>query len=592
MTPDLETLTAYALGELSLDERVAVARALEADPEARAIVEELQALAAIAEEALVEEPALSERQRSAILNRAEGRPRRRRWIWTTGAAAAAATVLLSLSVVTFRESSPVLPFIYSVDLGPSPARGPVVAPDVTPQDPGPSDAPAMRRRLQRQLEQKLQPSEMEWDGDGTSDGEYLELHKPDPSSAKRTVTNYEYSYSATRRSEQRPALDPDAGERLQALAYVDANDASARYDNRTTPEARGGGDDGRYWHVADPYAGGQTAPAGTESYTHAPDSTFQAVATAPLSTFAADVDTASYSNVRRYLEQGSLPPRDAVRIEELINAFDYAYPGPDDGEPFSASVEVAACPWAPAHRLARIGLQARRMDARDLPPSNLVLLVDTSGSMQSQSKLPLLKQALLAMVDTLRPEDRVAIVTYASGTAVALPSTPGSDQRAIRAAIEHLKAAGSTNGGAGISLAYAQAREHFVEGGSNRVLLATDGDFNVGLTDQGALVSLVQQQARGGIFLTVLGLGTGNLKDATLERIADEGRRPVRLPGQRRGGRACARAGASGHLRHRGQGREDPGGVQPNASPGLAPRGLREPGVGRPRLRRRRQGRR
>jgi Ca-activated chloride channel family protein len=472
MTPDLETLTAYALGELTLDERVKVGQAIAADPEARARVEQIQALAALTEEALVEAPTLSERQRAAILARAGSRPTRRRWLWVAGTgAAAAATLLVGIGFLTTYESAPRLPFIYSLD---GDGSAPALQAQSAPREGGED---VRREQLQRQLSSRLDPP-----------------------------------------------MDGDTLENLKALGYVDAGPIHGEVAGGTRGATLGHGD-GYFWHVADPdgQAEGNADPTGTESYTHAPDSTFRAVTQAPLSTFAVDVDTASYANVRRYLEQGRLPPQDAVRVEELINAFDYAYPGPDTGEPFSASVEVAACPWTPAHRLARIGLQARRLDPSDLPPSNLVLLIDTSRSMQAQAKLPLLKTALLAMVDTLRPEDRVAIVTYASGTAVALPSTPGSDRGAVRSAIKHLAAAGSTNGGAGISLAYEQAREHFVEGGSNRVLLATDGDFNVGITDQAALVELVQRQARGGVYLTVLGLGTGNLKDSTLERIADQG---------------------------------------------------------------------
>jgi len=261
----------------------------------------------------------------------------------------------------------------------------------------------------------------------------------------------------------------------------------------------------------------------TEAYGGIRENGFRPVFGAPLSTFSIDVDTASYSNVRRFLDQGVAPPPGAVRIEELINYFDYDYVQPDGNVPFGIDVEISEAPWNPKHRLARIGLKGKELRASERPACNLVFLVDVSGSMNTRGKPPLVKRALRMLVPQLRPQDRIAIVVYAGASGLALPSTPGDRQEEILDAIERLSAGGSTNGGEGIELAYRVAREGFVEGGLNRVILATDGDFNVGLTDQGSLVGLVEEKAKSGVFLTVLGFGMGNFKDSTLEKLADKG---------------------------------------------------------------------
>ncbi len=261
----------------------------------------------------------------------------------------------------------------------------------------------------------------------------------------------------------------------------------------------------------------------TEEYAHIQENPFLSPATAPLSTFSIDVDAASYSNVRRFLRDGELPPKDAVRIEELVNYFSYDYAEPRGREPFTVVTEVGDAPWNPQHRLVHIGLQGRSVDAEQMPASNLVFLVDVSGSMQSPDKLPLVKSSLRLLVDQLRPRDRVAIVVYAGAAGLVLPSTPGDRKDAIMDAIEGLEAGGSTAGGAGLRLAYATARESLLRGGNNRVILATDGDFNVGVSSEGELVRLIEEERRDGIFLTVLGFGTGNLADARMEALADKG---------------------------------------------------------------------
>ena len=243
----------------------------------------------------------------------------------------------------------------------------------------------------------------------------------------------------------------------------------------------------------------------------------------PLSTFSIDVDTASYANVRRFLISGRLPPPDAVRIEEMVNYFRYDYPQPVGDRPFSVTLEAAACPWHSGRRLVRIGLEGRDIDRGERPAGNLVFLIDVSGSMSAANKLPLVKQALAMLVEELTENDSVAIVTYAGDAGVKLPATSGDQKGTILAAIESLSPGGSTHGSAGINVAYEQAAERFIPGGANRVILATDGDLNVGVTSDEALVDLIKQKAAGGTFLTVLGFGEGNLQDAKMEKIADNG---------------------------------------------------------------------
>ncbi len=260
-----------------------------------------------------------------------------------------------------------------------------------------------------------------------------------------------------------------------------------------------------------------------ESYTYQQENGFLRVADHPLSTFSVDVDTASYANVRRFLQSGNLPPVDAVRIEELINYFPYDYAAPKDSSAFAASMEVTSAPWAPQHRLVRIGLKGREVTTGSRPAANLVFLLDVSGSMNASNKLPLVKQAMRLLVERLRDDDRVAIVVYAGASGLALPSTSANRRAEILAAMDRLQAGGSTNGAMGIQLAYDIAKANFVPGGLNRVILCTDGDFNVGVSDEGGLVRLIEEKAESGVFLSVLGFGMGNYQDSKLEQLADKG---------------------------------------------------------------------
>ncbi|WP_372371060.1 von Willebrand factor type A domain-containing protein [Candidatus Uabimicrobium sp. HlEnr_7] len=261
----------------------------------------------------------------------------------------------------------------------------------------------------------------------------------------------------------------------------------------------------------------------TESYSHIQENKFKDAVKEPLSTFSIDVDTASYSNMRRFLTQNKLPPKDSVRIEELINYFSYNYPLPEDKVPFSRSMEVAECPWNKENWLVKIGVQGYEIEAQELPPMNLVFLLDVSGSMSSPQKLPLLKTAMGMLTDELRAQDTVSIVVYAGAAGLVLPPTAGNDKQKILGAFSSLSAGGSTNGGEGIQLAYSIATQNFIPGGVNRVVLATDGDFNVGISNEGGLVRLIEHKRESGIFLTVLGMGMYNLNDSTMEKLADKG---------------------------------------------------------------------
>ncbi|SOD17388.1 YfbK domain-containing protein [Pedobacter xixiisoli] len=267
----------------------------------------------------------------------------------------------------------------------------------------------------------------------------------------------------------------------------------------------------------------QQFPQNTENYAHITENAFKKATDAPLSTFSIDVDAASYSNMRRFINNGGLPPKDAVRIEEMINYFDYNYAQPKGDDPVNIVTEIGTAPWNNQHRLVHIGLKAKNIPTEKLPPSNLVFLIDVSGSMESYNKLPLLISSLRLLTDNLRDQDRVAIVVYAGSSGLVLPSTSGDHKQAIKEALSKLSAGGSTAGGAGIKLAYKVAGENFIKGGNNRIILATDGDFNVGASSDGDMQTLIEEKRKSGVFLTVLGFGMGNYKDSKMEVLANKG---------------------------------------------------------------------
>jgi len=271
------------------------------------------------------------------------------------------------------------------------------------------------------------------------------------------------------------------------------------------------------------YSGDWNGDYTGEQYNEIIENPFIEVAENPVSTFSIDVDGASYSNTRRFLNNGSLPPADAIRTEEVVNYFSYDYSEPSGNEPVFVDGEVTVCPWDGSHKLIRIGMKGKHINKQDLPAANIVFLIDVSGSMSSSDKLELLKQGYILFVNELRDQDKVAIVTYAGSWEIALPSTYCSDKQTIINAINELGSGGSTAGSEGIITAYKIAEQNFIENGNNRVILGTDGDFNVGISDQDELVALIEEKRESGVYLTVLGVGTGNLNDGMMEQLADNG---------------------------------------------------------------------
>jgi Ca-activated chloride channel homolog len=450
---DEAALTAYALGELTSEEREAVEALLATSEDARQEVEEIHEAAQALRQALASAPrlALTPGQRAGVEAAARKEaislaPPRRAWsiVGTVAAVLAVVGVTAAISIPSL-----------------------------------------LRARVPVQRNPAL------WQ---TSELPPATLPPAQP-------------FPATRETK-------DEGERLRALGYhgyaLDKNEAPP------AKVAAGPSSDLDQLRAS-------SAPFHTDAYDHIRDNPFILVAQDPRSTFSVDVDTASYSIVRRYLMGGTLPPKDAVRIEELINYFRYDYAQPTDDHPFAVHMETAASPWTRGHRLVRIGIKGREVPRGERPPSNLVFLLDVSGSMDAPDRLPLVRAAMRLLVEELGPQDRVAIAVYAGSEGLVLPSTPAKDKAAILSAIESLTPGGSTHGSAGIRLAYETAAASFIKGGVNRVILATDGDFNVGVTSQGELVRLIEEKAKSGVFLTALGFGMGNLKDSTLEKLADHG---------------------------------------------------------------------
>ena len=267
----------------------------------------------------------------------------------------------------------------------------------------------------------------------------------------------------------------------------------------------------------------QSIDPAEEEYESFVENAFESPKTGPLSTFSIDVDNASYTNVRRFINNGQTVPKDAVRVEEMMNFFKYQYPQPKNEHPFSINTEYSGCPWNTNNKLVRIGLQGKNIPTENLPASNLVFLIDVSGSMSDMNKLPLVKESLKALVAQLRDEDTIAIVVYAGAAGLVLAPTSGDKKMTIINALDQLNSGGSTAGGAGIQLAYKTAEDHFIKGGNNRVILATDGDFNVGASSDYDMQTLIEEKRKSGVFLTCLGYGMGNYKDSKLETLADKG---------------------------------------------------------------------
>ena len=308
---------------------------------------------------------------------------------------------------------------------------------------------------------------------------------------------------------------------LQEVVVTSYETAKRRDVTSSSIRIRGAGSVSRNYRTKNGY----TLNTSRETYKAIDEGGFKKTAKDPVTTFSADVDRASYSNVRRMLNYGQKPHKDAVRIEELINYFDYNYTPPAEGSktPLNATTTLSSCPWNPDNYLLRIGLQAKKIDLTKAPPSNIVFLIDTSGSMDEPNKMPLLKASFKLLLDNLRPEDRIAIVVYASQTGIALPSTPAKEKEKISKVIDDLVASGSTAGGAGLQTAYEVAEKNFLPKGNNRIILATDGDFNVGISSRDELQRLVEEKRNNGIYISVLGYGMGNYRDDMAETIANKG---------------------------------------------------------------------
>ncbi|MCF7758996.1 MAG: von Willebrand factor type A domain-containing protein [Cephaloticoccus sp.] len=516
ISPEDTRLTTYALGEMDAIERAAFAEQLRADPEAQAIVTSIQETADQLEAVLGAEPLpkvepLKDRYRASkgtLLSFPK-------FYYVVGTLAAACFAVLVV-IHEPRERTPVTAQKHYQELT-LPVAMPVATNEVDDESGGAAEEPAPSlRETHRKREAELQalaPRMVAKD----QDFGYLIANPSTETKMAMEVAGTTLGMAGpavTDQTQRKNSVAAAAHRQMAAKAM-----ASTQIAQQQTVHAMAARNISERQQLMPPSA----PDLNTESYSHRADNEFTRVADHPLSTFSVDVDTASYANVRRFLNNGQRPPVDAVRIEELINYFPYNYAPPTGEVPFAASMEVASAPWAPEHRLVRIGLKGREVSHGDRPAANLVFLIDVSGSMRAPNKLPLVKQTLRLLVERLQPEDRVAIVTYAGASGLALPSTPARHATDILQAVDALSPAGSTNGAMGIQLAYDIARANFITGGLNRVILCTDGDFNVGLSDEGGLTRLIEEKAQSGVFLSVLGFGMGNYQDAKLERLADQG---------------------------------------------------------------------
>ncbi len=512
LTPDDPRLTAYALGELEGAEALAVAAAVAQDPALQAVVDDVRALSGDLEDALGAE-ALPEIEPVAVSElRDEDYPFPPKKVvrfpvfWVSSLMAACFALMLvwhnaRQSTLTDGE---VVRFELDLSVGSEDGGAGAASPA-----PNPASDDALMPLLEEAVVLPPMVVEITWEQALKAEEDrvmqQMQLGDLQAEALPREAGQMMVANAPVRGSSRPPI----------ALGEVPISVGGTTVSHYTR---RLGGAAGRMAPVPQ-----QLMPR--EGYARVDEQPWQRPLSQPLSTFAVDVDTASYSNVRRFLREGALPPMNAVRIEEMINAFGYAYAAPaaDAEAPIAAQLEVAEAPWAPGHKLVRVGLKAKELSRTTRAPSNLVFLIDVSGSMRVDNKLPLAVGAMRMLLDQLREDDRVAIVTYAGSSGVVLPSTPAAQRDRILTALDSLRPGGSTNGASGIEAAYAVAQENFVEGGINRVVLCTDGDFNVGVTGEGELEQLITAKARTGVFLTALGFGMGNLQDATLETLADRG---------------------------------------------------------------------
>ena len=518
-------LTAYALGELeSEDERIEIEKALDGSEELTQIVTQIRQTAALMTEELQKEPSpgLAPKHQQRIESELEGPGgffSLHVGKWAFGGALAAAACLIFAAVLTPNllqsksDGNTVVAYrsreINALSSLSSPSD------ERLAEEADPNTDFGNRRYQAEQTGAPVRNEDLEVVAQMEVPAAASKLRKSEPESQTAPSAPAAGMVGGEiRESAQvgRSRADTPAPAERGAGSYLDSSSSRPKRE----AEAPAVVADARPRDISGP-------DFNTEAYDRIEDNRFLQATQNPLSTFSIDVDTASYAVVRRFLQGGTLPPKDAVRIEEMLNYFSYNYPVPSQEGPFSASVEVAQAPWALEHRLVRIGLKGQELEMEQRPSSNLVFLLDVSGSMQPANRLPLLKNAMRLLVDRLGEKDRVAIVVYAGASGLVLPSTSSNQKGEILAALENLRAGGSTNGGSGIRLAYQTAVSNFIAGGVNRVILATDGDFNVGTTNQGDLTRLIEDNAKSGVFLTVLGFGMGNYKDSTLEKLADMG---------------------------------------------------------------------
>ncbi|HMP75965.1 MAG TPA: von Willebrand factor type A domain-containing protein [Kiritimatiellia bacterium] len=536
--PENPLWTAYALGEVAPASRAEFDREVESNPEARAFVESIRATASELRTVLAQEPALTLRpeQRRALAQRAAEKPVivfPLRPLFAIGLAAGLVALIgvglfrmkpeellvakneakIEVMVVEpevveleeFEKEFEMLPDLGEmVDMSMPAELSAMEAPVVL-------DAPAFRDGRQEPAALHMEgaaPSAPPVDKRGMDVAQLNVMNDSSPLVMKGLFAGRSAGGRASRLMGNMPDIPPP--ESAAAPARPQVLYRSVVGSVRVNEES------------SDRIDSNFLSPS-LDDFDAVRENPFQRVADHPLSTFSIDVDSASYAVVRKFLNEGRLPPKDAVRIEELVNYFTYDYPQPVDGHPFAVHLAAAPAPWNPAHHLVRVALKARNIDRAERPPVNLVFLVDVSGSMSPPNRLPLVKRSLQALAKQLDERDRIAIVVYAGAAGLALPSTSGAQRQTIIEALDRLNAGGSTAGGAGIQLAYDTARAQFVAGGVNRVILCTDGDFNVGLTQRGDLERLIEEQAKSGVYLTVLGFGMGNYKDSTLELLSNKG---------------------------------------------------------------------
>jgi Ca-activated chloride channel family protein len=490
--PNDPQLTAYVLNELNDRDRASVEKLIAENPEAARFVEDLKATTGLLQSALADEPAigLDKERLEAIAEQVARKPAGKRvvfpWRGFAGFAAAAAALMFAVLGIQMYHQRPAT--------------------------------------TEERINMRMLPAEADFKPDAIVELEELEMNVGDERGG--LVPDLQFDQNELSAGVDKKSEVSSSSESSLAMD-VDSMVASASPpipQSIMSPLVMKGLYSGRA-------AGGRLSESGSQplygpsldDFDVIRENIFQRVGDHPLSTFSIDVDTASYSVVRKMLSEGFAPPKDAVRIEELINYFPYDYAAPVDGRPFAAHLEAAPCPWKPEHHLVRIAIKGKEIDRSERPALNLVYLLDVSGSMNDPNKLPLLKRSLQALVNQLDARDRVAIVVYAGAAGLVLPSTSGENGQAILDAIERLEAGGSTAGGAGIELAYQMARENFRSNAVNRVILCTDGDFNVGTIQRGDLESLIEREAKSGVFLTVLGFGMGNYKDSTLELLSNKG---------------------------------------------------------------------